>query len=93
MVTFVNLYSEKKGEINRFLSKYYNTDIGLYENLKWEKKYQNPVEISDLIGIYIDNIDSFSINMFVSLDKNIYINITERNGNSIIRYLYERFPY
>ena len=93
MVTCVNLYSEKKGEINRFLSKYYNTDIGLDENLRWEKEYQNPVEISDLIGVYIDNIDSFSINMFVSLDKNIYINITERNGNSIIQYLYERFPY
>ena len=93
MVTFVNLYSEKEGEINRFLSKFYNTDIGLQNNLKWEKEYQNPVEISELIGVYIDNIDSFAINMFVSLDKNIYINVTERNGNSIIQYLYERFPY
>ena len=93
MVTFANLYSQKKGEINRFLSKYYNTDIGLHENFTWEKEYQNPVEISELIGIYIDNIDSFSINMFISIDKNVFINITERNGNSIIKYLYERFPY
>ena len=93
MVTFVNLYSNTKGEINRFLSKYYNTDIGLYDNLSWEKEYKNPVEISDIIGVFIDNFDDFSLNMFVSLDKNVYINITEKNGNSIIRYLYERFPY
>ena len=93
MITFVSLYSEKKGEINRFLSKFYNTDIGLYENLQWEKEYKNPVEISELIGVYIDNIDEFSINMFICLDKNVFINITERNGNNIIQYLFERFPY
>ena len=93
MVTFVSLYSEKKGEINRFLSKFYNADVGLYNNLQWEKEYRNPVEISELIGIYIDNIDDFSINMFICLDKNVFINITERNGNNIIQYLFERFPY
>ncbi len=93
MITFVNLFSNKKGEIDRFLSKFYNTNIELQDNLRWEKEYKNPVEISELIGVFIDNIDDFEINMFVSLDRNIYINITEKNGNSIIQYLYERFPY
>lgn len=93
MVTFVNLYSEKKGEINKFLSKFYNTNIELKDSLKWEKEYKNPIEITDLIGVYIDNIDDFDINMLVCLDKNVYINITERNGNNIIAYLFERFPY
>ncbi len=93
MVTFVNLYSEKKGEINKFLSKFYNTNIELKDSLKWEKEYKNPIEITDLIGVYIDNIDAFDINMLVCLDKNVYINITERNGNNIIAYLFERFPY
>ena len=93
MISFVNLFSDKKGEINRFLSKFYSTDIGLHDNLGWEKEYKNPVEISELIGVYIDNIDEFDINMFVSIDKNVFINITEKNGNSIIQYLYERFPY
>ena len=93
MITFANLYSQKKGEINRFLSYFYNTDLGIYDNLKWEKEYQNPIELCDLIGVFIDNIDNFSINMFISLDKNVYINITEQNGNNIIQYLFERFPY
>lgn len=93
VVTLVNLYSNKKGEIDRFLSKLYETDIELQNSLKWEKEYRNPIEISELIGIFIDNIDDYSISMFISLDKNVFINITEKNGNSIIEYLYARYPY
>ena len=32
MLVTVNLYSEKKGELNRFLSHFYNTDFDI-ENL------------------------------------------------------------
>ncbi len=92
MIT-VNLFSEKKGEINKFLSNFYNTDIGLRDNLKWQKKYDNPIEIADIVGTYIDNIDDYFLNMWISLDKGIYIHVTEINANDIIKYLYERFPY
>ena len=93
MVTVVNLYSEKKGEINKFLSKYYNTDAGLEDSLKWEKDYNNPIEMAEIIGTFIDNKDMYNVNMWISLDKNIFINVTEHNVNEIIKYLYERFPY
>ena len=92
MIT-VNLFSEKKGEINKFLSNFYNTDIGLRDNLKWQKKYDNPIEIADIVGTYIDNIDDYFLNMWISLDKGIYIHVTEINANDIIKYLYGRFPY
>lgn len=92
MIT-VNLFSEKKGEINKFLSNFYNTDIGLRDNLKWQKKYDNPIEIADIVGTYIDNIDDYFLNMWISLDKGVYIHVTEINANDIIKYLYERFPY
>ena len=93
MIATVNLYSEQKGEINKFLSKLYDTDIEIPNCLKWEKEFKNPIEISELIGIFIDNIDDYSISMFISLDKNVFINITEKNGDSIIEYLFERYPY
>ena len=93
MVTIVALYSDYKDEINNFLSKFYNTSLNISETLKWEKKFDNPVEMADIIGVFIDNKDSFKINMWISIDKNLYINITEYNANDIIRYLYERFPY
>lgn len=93
MVTIVNLYSEKEGEINKFLSKFYNTNVNVLNSLKWEKEYNNPIEMAEIIGAFIDNKDKYNVNMWVSLDKGIFINVTENNVNELIRYLYERFPY
>ena len=92
MVT-VNLFSEKEGEVNKFLSHFYNTNLDLDSALKWNKEYNNPVEMVEIIGTYVDNIENFSLNMWISLDKDIYLHVTEQNANDIIKYLYERFPY
>ncbi len=93
MFVSVNLYSEKLGELNNFLSKFYNTNLEIYNDLSWEKKYNNPIEIAEIIGVFLDNIDDYFINMWICLDKNVYINVNEKNGNDIIKYLYERFPW
>lgn len=93
MYSIVNLYSDKKGEINKFLSQYYNKQINLENDLKWENKYENPIEIADIIGSFIDNNDKYNINMWISLDEDAFLNVTNDNADSIIRYLYERFPY
>lgn len=93
MNTIVNLYSDKIGEIKKFLNMFYNKDFSNINDYKWENKYDNPVEISDIIGTFIENNDKFKINMWVSFDKNIFINITENNADKIIRYIFERFPY
>ena len=89
----VLLHSKKTGEINSFLSKYYNTNLEIENQLKWNKQYNNPVEITDLIGVFVDNIDNYSLKMWIHLDKDIYINISEKNANEIIKYLFERYPY
>ena len=89
----VNLFSELPGEVNKFLSRFYNTDLELKEQLNWEKKYANPVEMADIIGTYADNFDDYILNMWISLDKGVYIHVTDENANDIIKYLYERFPY
>ena len=94
MSNIVNLYSSKSGEINRFLSSFYSSDCFSVENdLKWEHSYENPVEISDMIGALIDNDDKFDINMWVCLDDDVFINVTPANSDIIIRYLFERYPY
>ncbi len=89
----VKLHSTKKGVINDFLKKFYNTNLDVESNLVWEKEYQNPIEISDIIGTYIDNSENYDINMWICLDKNVYINISNSNANKIIKYLFERYPY
>lgn len=93
MFVSVNLYSKKQGELNNFLSRFYNTNLEIYNDLNWEKKYNNPIEIAEIIGVFLDNIDDYFINMWICLDKNVYINVNETNGNDIIKYLYERFPW
>ena len=93
MSTVVNLYSKKNDEIQNFLNKYYNKEISMSNSLKWEFSYDNPIEIADIIGTYIDNSDKFDIAMWISLDKGVFINITDFNADKIIRYLFERYPY
>lgn len=93
MIAKLNLYSSKKGELNKFLSKFYETNLDIEDKYKWEKEYENPIELADLIGAFRDNSDDFDLSMWISLDKNLYIRITSENTDLIIRYLFERFPY
>lgn len=93
MHTIVNLYSKESGEISKFLSSYYNKEIKLENDLKWENKYENSIEIADIIGAFIDNNDKYKINMWISLDEGAFVNVSNDNADSIIRYLYERYPY
>jgi hypothetical protein len=92
MIT-VNIFSKIPGEVNKFLSHFYNTNLSLDTALSWNKNYANPIEITEIIGTFIDNIDDYSLNMWISLDKGIYLHVTEHNADDIIKYLYERFPY
>lgn len=93
MNTIVNLYSDQKGEITRFLSHFYNKPIFLESDLKWEQEYSNSIEITDIIGTFIDNNEDYKINMWISLDEGLFLNVTDQNADDIIKYLYERYPY
>lgn len=89
----INLYSTKEGEIKNFLTSFYNKNIELEHNLKYKIHFGNPIEMTDMIGIFIENNEKYQINMWISFDKHVYINVTEHNVDKIIRYIYERFPY
>ena len=93
MLVTVKLRSKKKNEINNFLSMFYETNMEISNEFIWQHEYNNPIEASDIIGAFIDNYESFNLKMWLCLDKDDYINITDSNGNDIIKYLFERFPY
>ena len=88
----LNLFSEDKNNLNEFLGKFYNTNVDLKEQ-KYEKSFENPIDMIDLISSIIDNNDKYKIGIWISIDKDIFINITELNLDKIIKYLYERYPY
>lgn len=89
----VSLYSNKDYEINKFLKSYNKDEVLDSNSLEWTKEFKNPIEVADIIGVFIDNNDKFNINMWLSLDENFFINITNYNADKIIRYLFERYPY
>lgn len=89
----VNLYSENSIELEKFLSSFYNSSFNINNDLNWEHIYENPIEITEIIGAFIDNFEDYKIMMWVSLDKGVYIHVTEENADNLIRYLYERYPY
>ena len=88
----INIYSQKIGEIENFLQSYYDCKIKIENKLFWNKNFSSPFEIIDMISIFIDNIEKFNINIWVCIDKNIFIHVTEDNINELIKYIYERFP-
>ncbi len=93
MKTNISLYSPENGEINRFLSSFYSKKIQLPNDLKYNISFENPIEMTDLIAAYAENNDKYEINMWISLDKGVYINVTQYNADKLIRYIFERFPY
>ena len=93
MGVIIKLYSNKKNEIQKFLNEFYNDNIPLDNDLLWEHCFNKPIESTDIIGVFIDNNETFDINMWVSLDEGFFINVTDFNADKIIRYLFERYPY
>lgn len=92
MKPIVSLYSMDNTQIEKFLNSFFGNQIILDNKLEWNYNYDNPIEIASIIGAFIDNNDKFDINMWISLDRGIFINVTEENADKIIRYLYERYP-
>ena len=93
MYPTIKFFSNKNVEISNFLSRYYNKENVDYNILEWEEEYKNPVEMSTILGVFADNIEDFDMVMWISLDKGVFIKITPNNADSIIMYLYERYPY
>ena len=62
MIAKITLYSNKTGELNKFLSRFYNTNLDIENSLKWEKESANPVELAEIIGIFVDNSDDYVLN-------------------------------
>ena len=88
-----NLFTENSKNLNDFLNKFYEKEIKLNENLKFEAEFENPVDMIELISTLIDNNEKFNIGIWISIDPDLYINRTEQNLDKVIKYIFERYPY
>lgn len=89
----INLFSEQSGEIKTFLEAYYSRSLELKDDLIYKKEFETPIDMIDFISCFIDNNNKFNINLWISIDKDVYICVTDNNINSLIKYFYERYPY
>lgn len=93
MIPKLFLITNKNGEIKKFLSEFYNTNYNLENDFSWSKNFSNPIDLTEFIAAFIDNLNNFELSMWVSLDKNVFVKITALNADYVIKYLFERYPY
>ena len=103
----LNLYSINQKEVPNFFNSFYesnnfsNWEMNSYpksDNKQndiylYTKRTTNPIDFVVLLGVLVDNNHKYKINPWLSLDKGFFINITDNNIDSVIKYIYERFPY
>ena len=92
MKGILNLYSEIPGEIQKFLELFYSKKLEITNPLFWEISYDNPIDMIELVSCFIDNKDKFQVNLWISIDSGVFINVTDNNFVDMIKYIYERFP-
>ncbi len=95
MNSIVRIYSKNTSEIKSFLELFFSEKIFLEKTqFFWQQEFKNPVELADIVAAFIDNKDKYpQSNMWICLDKNVFINIRNNNYNLFIKYLFERYPY
>lgn len=87
----LNIFCEDKENLEIFLEKFYHHSFHL-NSLKFEKKFDNPIDMIEITSTLVDNNEKYPSGIWISIDKDIFINITEFNIDKIIRYLLERYP-
>ncbi|HHV59914.1 MAG TPA: hypothetical protein GXX49_06440 [Clostridiaceae bacterium] len=88
----VSLWSKKRGEIKRFLERFYEREMDIDIDLeKWVYIYNKPLMSVDLISAVLDNNDDFDIYLFLQVNDGQFHFVTEENKNDIIKSLFQLY--
>ncbi len=90
MSVSIHLWSKEKGEIKKFLKKYYQKEIYMEEDIEnWIYVYSKPLESIDIISTLMDNLEEYNISMYLQIDKYDVHNVTSQNYNDVIKGLFQ----
>lgn len=82
----VNMWSNREGEIKRFLEKYYGKSVDIDNDVnQWIYVYNKPLEAVDIISALMDNNDKYKIAMCIQVDQGDIHPVTVENHNDIIK--------
>ncbi len=88
----VSLWSKKKGEIKRFLKKFYQGEIMIEDDVeKWIYVYNKPLKSVDIISAVLDNNDDFEINLYIQVNEGLIHSVTIDNHNDIIKSIFQLY--
>lgn len=82
----VNMWSNREGEIKKFLEKYYGKAVDIDNDVnQWIYVYNKPLEAVDIISALMDNNDKYKIAMCIQVDQGDIHPVTIENHNDIIK--------
>ena len=85
----VTLLAEKPCELNKFLSAYYNKEMGIEEGaFRWSCIYKRPIDSICILAALIDNIEDYKIEALISIKHYDNIKVSENNINELVKILY-----
>ncbi len=85
----VTLLAEKPCELNRFLSAYYDKEMGIEDGaFRWSCICKKPLESLSILATLIDNIEKFKIEALISIEHYDNIKVSEENINELVKLLY-----
>lgn len=92
MPVTVNLQSENQGELKSFLNSYFEKDSKIDDDVsEWINVFNKPLEAIDLITSVIDNSDNFDIQLCISMDAGILVEVTQNNVEDIVKFMLFRY--
>ncbi|HHV99888.1 MAG TPA: hypothetical protein GXX36_10030 [Clostridiaceae bacterium] len=88
----VNLWSNREGEIKKFLESYYDKEVMIDNDVtKWIYAYSNPLEAVDIISAVVDNNDKYKIAVCIQADEGELHPVTSENHNDVVKGLFQLF--
>ncbi|QNU68295.1 hypothetical protein EHE19_007775 [Ruminiclostridium herbifermentans] len=92
MSVSISLWSNLQGEIQRFLSSYYQKEYKNDEQVNsWTNEFWNPLESIDMISALMDNYDKYNVTMYIHMENGYLHRITEENYDDVIKGLLELY--
>ncbi|MDK2798458.1 MAG: hypothetical protein PWP27_38 [Clostridiales bacterium] len=85
MLITVNLMSQEKGEIKRFIDNYFEKESDVDTDVvEWIYVYRNSMEAADIIDVLMDNYNDYNISLWVQIDDEDITEVTKHNRSKIM---------
>lgn len=92
MSVSISLWSNLQGEIQSFLSSYYQKDFKNDDQFNsWTSDFCNPLESIDMISALMDNFHKYNVAMYIHMENGYLHRITEENYEDVIKGLLELY--